>query len=270
MKSVGRAFDIGNVKPMGKYSSTLSKRLRHKQHELLPNRQNASFWDRPQNLNFTKMRFEEKYSREQWRYLKQGENLNQQEADTDYDTNCSMENWFSPDYWVALDKTCRYAQMYRTFQDHPLWHLMICRMDDAPCRDWTIFQAIKNEIIGPEYEAIELYPAQSRLMDVFNKYHLWVLAPKDDEELPPRFPFGCRHRGLRTSEPLIVLVPERCLAEHRQEMRETMDRQPVDMFIFPEALRPEVEKEFPGMEYVDAIRKYFLKHPETEVQPFEP
>ena len=256
---------------MGKYSRNLSKRLRHKQYGLVPDRQNASFWDRPSNFNFKKMRFDDKYSREQWRFLQQSHDMTPEQADVEYNTNCSMEHWFNPDYWVALDKKCQYAQIYRTFQDHPLWHLMICRVDSAPCRDWQTFQAIKNEIIGPEYEAIEMYPAQSRLMDVFNKYHLWVLAPKDDEELPPRFPFGCRHRGIRNvSEPVICLVPERCLAEHRQEMRQAIDRTPVHMMIFPEALRPEVEKEFPGMEYVDAMRKYFLKHPGTELQVFEP
>lgn len=40
--------------------------------------------------------------------------------------------------------------------------------------DWREFQRIKNEVVGPEREAVELYPAESRLVDTANEYHLWV------------------------------------------------------------------------------------------------
>lgn len=42
--------------------------------------------------------------------------------------------------------------------------------------DWREFQRIKNEVCGLEREAIELYPADSRLVDTSNEYHLWVAA----------------------------------------------------------------------------------------------
>lgn len=54
-------------------------------------------------------------------------------------------------------------------------HLSIKRLDKAAVHDWRHFQRIKNEICGPEREAIELYPAESRLVDTANQYHLWVL-----------------------------------------------------------------------------------------------
>lgn len=58
-------------------------------------------------------------------------------------------------------------------------------------RDWREFQAIKNQLVGPEVEAIELYPAESRLVDTGNKYHLWgILDPKH------RFPFGWHDRDV--------------------------------------------------------------------------
>jgi hypothetical protein len=44
-------------------------------------------------------------------------------------------------------------------------------------------QRIKNEILGPEEEAMELYPTESRLMDTANQYHLWCF-------LGMRAPFG--------------------------------------------------------------------------------
>src|ERR1700677_4906434 len=57
--------------------------------------------------------------------------------------------------------------------DHGVVHLNIRRVDGGPIlRDWRHFQQIKNDIIGEECEAIELYPAESRNVDTSNKYHL--------------------------------------------------------------------------------------------------
>lgn len=60
--------------------------------------------------------------------------------------------------------------------DPPLVHVSIKRLDKAPVHDWRHFQRIKNELIGPECEAVELYPAESRLVDGANQYHLWAIA----------------------------------------------------------------------------------------------
>lgn len=69
-------------------------------------------------------------------------------------------------------------------------HLNIRRVDGGPIlRDWRHFQQIKNELIGPECEAIELYPAESRLADAANKYHLYGIADPTF-----RFPFGSMER----------------------------------------------------------------------------
>lgn len=46
--------------------------------------------------------------------------------------------------------------------------------DRAPIRDWRIGMRIKDEIGGPDWEAIEQYPAQSRLVDESNEY--WITA----------------------------------------------------------------------------------------------
>lgn len=64
-------------------------------------------------------------------------------------------------------------------------NLSIRRIDREPIRDWRDMQEIKNQLLGAEVEAVELYPAESRLVDTANQYHLW--APK----LPgAMFPFG--------------------------------------------------------------------------------
>ena len=46
-------------------------------------------------------------------------------------------------------------------------------MDQSAHHDWRDFQRIKNDIVGPEYEAVELYPAESRLLDPSNRFYLW-------------------------------------------------------------------------------------------------
>ena len=55
------------------------------------------------------------------------------------------------------------VEVRRNPEEHSA-HLNIRRLDGAPCiRDWRHFQQIKNELVGPECEAVELYPAESRL-----------------------------------------------------------------------------------------------------------
>ena len=68
-----------------------------------------------------------------------------------------------------------------TFEDGSM-HLSFKRRDRAAVRDWRHFQAIKNEVAGPEREAIEVFPPESELVDASNEYHLWVLPP--DQQSP--------------------------------------------------------------------------------------
>lgn len=70
----------------------------------------------------------------------------------------------------------------------PLVWLNLKRHDLAPLRDWRDLQRLKNEILGPDVEAVELFPAEGRLVDMANQYHLWALARGE------RFPFGFQAR----------------------------------------------------------------------------
>lgn len=54
-------------------------------------------------------------------------------------------------------------------------HLSIKRIDREAFHDWRVFQRIKNELVGPSFEAVEIYPPESYLVDSANQYHLWVL-----------------------------------------------------------------------------------------------
>jgi len=68
-------------------------------------------------------------------------------------------------------------------------HLSIKTRTKRALHDWRDMQRIKNEIVGPEHEAVELYPKESRLVDTSNQYHLWVMA---EEGLI--YPFGFADR----------------------------------------------------------------------------
>lgn len=83
------------------------------------------------------------------------------------------------------DRTGRPVQ--RVVSIGTMRHLSIKRIDRKPVgvERFAHFQRIKNDLVGPEYEAAELYPATSRLTDLANQYHLWALPSKR-----LRFPFG--------------------------------------------------------------------------------
>jgi hypothetical protein len=87
-------------------------------------------------------------------------------------------------------------QVQKRCLEHDVVHLNIRRRDGAAMvRDWRHFQLIKNQLIGPECEAVELYPAESRLVDSCNKYHLYGSA-----DPTYRFPFGWEERDVSYEE----------------------------------------------------------------------
>lgn len=56
-----------------------------------------------------------------------------------------------------------------------LLHISYHRRDRKPARDWRHTQCIKNDIVGDDAEMVEMYPAENRLVDTANEYHLWGL-----------------------------------------------------------------------------------------------
>jgi hypothetical protein len=109
-----------------------------------------------------------------------------------------MTTWRTPDGLVpipdnyAVFKNSRYmVTCCRVLAPEPfgnmIW-LSIKRLDREPIHDWRDLQRIKNELCGPECEAVELYPAESRNHDTSNQMHLWVTRPEF------QYPFGYKHR----------------------------------------------------------------------------
>ena len=85
------------------------------------------------------------------------------------------EEQFANDLYVVTRR-----QMHSDNPEAPkLYHLSIRRQDREPCRDWRDFQRIKNQLCGPEWTGVELYPAESRKVDGANQYHLWCFDVPD-------------------------------------------------------------------------------------------
>ncbi len=87
------------------------------------------------------------------------------------------------------------------------WRMSIQRRDGQPCREWKHMQQIKNELFGPRYEAVELYPAEDRLVDTNNEYHLWVHADPNF-----RFPIGFQVGRCVTPQPAVEAAPRYVVA----------------------------------------------------------
>lgn len=77
---------------------------------------------------------------------------------------------------------------------HGLVHLSVHAMDRSPVRSWRHMQQIKNEVMGAERVAVEIFPPESELVDTSNEYHLWVMPAKT------QLPFGFKDRFVSTHE----------------------------------------------------------------------
>jgi hypothetical protein len=73
------------------------------------------------------------------------------------------------------------------YDDGEITHLSIKRLDGQALQDWRELQRIKNELLGEEIEAVQLHPAESRLLDMCDQVHLWALKEG-------RFAFGFEER----------------------------------------------------------------------------
>src|ERR1700732_3927666 len=85
--------------------------------------------------------------------------------------------------------------------------ISIRRHDWQPCSDWRDKQEIKNQIVGAEWEAVEVYPAESRVLDLGNWAHLFVMPNGE------RFPLGFVGEASRSDKPVTANEVQRPLAQ---------------------------------------------------------
>ena len=79
------------------------------------------------------------------------------------------EQWTNDTYFVTLRR--RPDRVFKT--ERGMIQLGISALSGTARHDWREFQAIKNQLAGPECEAFELYPAEARLLDPSNYYTMW-------------------------------------------------------------------------------------------------
>lgn len=79
-------------------------------------------------------------------------------------------------------------------------YLGIANFDQSARHDWRDFQRIKNELLGPEWDAFEVYPAESRKVDPSNYFLLWCF----DRQI---FDVGMNER--RVLPPAAAIAPQR-------------------------------------------------------------
>ena len=96
-----------------------------------------------------------------------------------------------------------------------IW-LSIKRRDKEPVHDWRDLQRIKNDLVGPEHEAVEFYPAESRVQDGANQYHLWVMA-----DAATKIPLGWQ--GMKHDGPSIFGEKQRPFEENHAETAQNTD-----------------------------------------------
>ncbi len=95
--------------------------------------------------------------------------------------------------WTHWRNNIYHVAIRRVREADVRWHLSIGSHDGRSRHDWRDMQRIKTELVGAEHEAVEVYPAESKLVDMSNRYHLWVFKGK--------LPFGFTERMTRKSKP---------------------------------------------------------------------
>lgn len=133
-------------------------------------------------------------------------------------SNGQVEGWTNDLYEITVR---RYSDGWAFDETMPWVYIGIAAVDGAARHDWRDMQKIKNQICGPEWEAVEVFPAESRLIDPSN-YYLLFCAPK--------IPIG-RFTSRQIADPSNSLAPQRGWAPGEQprdsgkflERRESLD-----------------------------------------------
>lgn len=150
---------------------------------------NAGTFGKSEYINLTKEQLHE-----DWGHKASKETINRLYEQMKRETLYKSEH-----YQVAIDKTPPHG-----LPGLIVWHLSIKRNDKEPILDWRDMQDIKNKLIGPEHEMVQLFPAESRLVDSANQYHFFALIKvrANPRGRPPQFPFGWT-TSFKTDDPFV-------------------------------------------------------------------
>lgn len=99
--------------------------------------------------------------------------------------------WAHAGYEVYLNSRYQVAVRRLDGTLGPALVLSIKRRDRLPIHDWRDLERVKSEIAGPESEGVEIYPAESRVVDSSNQFWMTVFTKF-------KFPFGFHDQRLVT------------------------------------------------------------------------
>jgi hypothetical protein len=111
-----------------------------------------------------------------------------------------FEQWQSDIYDVTVRRREHNNPLKMILGETPWIQIGISNLDGSARHDWRDMQRIKNQLCGPEWEAVELFPAESRLKDPSNFFILWAF--------PLQLPIGMRD-GRRVESPKSCIAPQR-------------------------------------------------------------
>lgn len=105
------------------------------------------------------------------------------DADEAYRTVKNQETYTNDLYVVQISRDANHG--FGPSLEDGMFELTIRKQDRSDGLDWRHVQLIKNQLVDPECEMVELYPAESRLRDSANQY--WFYGFNNPKV---RFPFG--------------------------------------------------------------------------------
>ena len=93
--------------------------------------------------------------------------------------------------WSNGEYGCLRSEPFDATEGHAKWpsmvHLILSRLDAGPVYDRAAMAGAIGQLVGPGRDAVQLYPAESRVLNLDNAAHLWVFPNP-----ACRFPLGCQ------------------------------------------------------------------------------
>ena len=111
--------------------------------------------------------------------------LSREQVRADFDEELKAETYVNNIYQVTVKRGSAVDFLIRPeFLKGKCTWLSIKRRDKRPVNHWQDMQTMKNRLVGTECDAFQIFPAESRMVNTSNQYHLIVL-PEGYQ-----FPFG--------------------------------------------------------------------------------
>ncbi len=110
-----------------------------------------------------------------WQPLKyiRNEGIKQYDVAPGQTMNTATEIWLNNLYQINVSR----FTVGNFINSGAFTRLGIMRLDQSAAHDFRDYQQIKNDVCGEDWEAIELYPSESRLVDPSNYFLLWAFPP---------------------------------------------------------------------------------------------